>query len=229
MASRTPIALELLRRVELFRALDDTQLRQISPLLHEKGFAKGETIFDQGDAGDCLYIILTGYVRIFLLSPDGREITVQVYGSGQAFGEFAVLDGQPRSAGAVAEGDVATWVVYRDDFQGLLRSNFTLVENMLGVLTARLRFTTRVAERLAFLSAAGRIAGAITQLAARATPSPRGLQIKVTQQSLAAHAGVTREWTNRALNTFATEGLISLERGTIILLDSDRLAHWAEK
>lgn len=227
MTHRELIAHDLLRRVEFFQTLDAAQLQRVSTLLHEHRIPAGTSIFNQGDLGECLYIIWTGYVRIYLLNTDGREITFRVYGSGAAFGEFAVLDGNPRSASAVALSDVVSFVIYREDFLALMRTNFDLVQNVLGVLTERLRFTTKVAENLAFLSASERIANALTQLVCRALPSPHGPQIKLTQHELASYAGATREWTNKALRTFAKEGLLKVERNTITIIDETRLAHWA--
>lgn len=228
MASREPITYDLVRRVELFKQLDTIQLRRVSGLLREQHIAEGTAIFNQDDPGDCLYIILTGYVRIYLLSADGREITFRVYGSGDSFGEFAVLDGKPRSAGAIALSDVTSFVIYREDFLELMRTHFDLALAVIGVLTERLRFTTKMAENLAFLSASARIANTLTQLVARGTPSPDGLQIKLTQQELASYAGATREWTNKALRTFSNAGLLKVERSSITIIDEARLAHWAD-
>src|SRR5690349_2252424 len=91
-----------LRRTTLFSNLSDEQLQQIGGLLKERRYRKGEIIFHQGDPGGCLYLVAAGRVRIYLVSPDGREATVRIYNRGSTFGEFSVLDGQPRSASAAA-------------------------------------------------------------------------------------------------------------------------------
>src|SRR5215212_9013626 len=131
MFGRASIGLPALRQVPLFQALDDDQIRQIGGLLKERRYHKGDTVFHQGDPGGCLYLVTSGRVRIFVNSPDGREATVRFYGPNSTFGEFSVLDGQPRSASAAAVDDVATLALYRADFLGLLRQHFDLVERML--------------------------------------------------------------------------------------------------
>ena len=220
--------IELLRRVEIFRMLEDAQLRQVRLLLKRQHFRAGETIFLQGDPGDCLYIIRDGYVRIYLLSADGREVTFRVFGSGEAFGEFAVLDGKPRSACAVAASELSTMVIYRADFLVLIERNPSVLQRVVDVLTERLRYTTTFSKSLAFLSASGRVASALVTLADQASPQPGPLKLAITQSELASYAGATREWTNHALQDFAEEGLITIERRAITVLDRERLRLWGD-
>jgi CRP-like cAMP-binding protein len=225
---REPDSIELLRRVEIFRMLEDPQLLQVRTLLKRQQFRAGETIFLQGDPGDCLYIIREGYVRIYLLSADGREVTFRVYGTGQAFGEFAVLDGKPRSACAVAASNLSTMVIYRADFLSLIERNFAVLQRVVEELTERLRYTTMFSKSLAFLSASGRVASALVALADRASSQPGQVKLAITQSELASYAGATREWTNHALHDFAEEGLITIERRAITVLDRERLRLWGD-
>jgi len=220
--------IDLLRRVEIFRMLEDVQLHQVCALLRRQCFQAGESIFLQGDAGDCLYIILEGYVRIYFLSADGREVTFRVYGSGSAFGEFAVLDGKPRSACAVALTDVPTMVIYRMDFMGLLERNIAVLLRVVDVLTERLRYTTLFSKSLAFLTASGRVASAIVALADQASPALGPVKIAITQRELASYAGATREWTNHALHDFAEQGMLRIERRSLTVIDRERLRLWGD-
>ena len=162
-------------------------------------------------------------MRIYLVSQDGREITLRIYGRGSVFGEFAVLDGEPRSTSAAAMEDLTTFLLYRDDFMELLRHNFSLVQHVISMLTERLRYTTSYSENLAFLSGPERVAALLVQLAG-ADPEARGpVRLDLTQQELANFASTTREWVNRALRDFAEQGLVRLERGAVIVLDRDAL------
>jgi len=219
----------VLRQVEIFRTLDEQQLRKVGELVRPKFFNEGASLFDQGDRGDCLYIITSGYVRIYLLSADGREITFRVYGPGTTVGEFAVLDGKERSAGALAVTSVRTLVIYRDQFRALITKNIEVLLRVVEVLTERLRYTTIFSQNLAFLGASGRVAVALNQLANTTYPGKAGpVTLKITQRELASYAGVSREWTNHALRDFAAEGIIRIERGAITILDRNRLALWAD-
>lgn len=218
MPGRTPVSLEALRGVGLFRMLDDEQLRQVHALLKEQRFRKGEIIFSQGDPGNCLFIITAGRVRIYLVSPDGREVTLRIFGPDASFGEFAVLDGAPRSGAAAAMSDVTTLILQREDFMALLKQNFTLVQHVIGMLTERLRYTTNNYEQLAFLSVPGRVAALLLQLA-ESSGLPDPVRLSYTQQEIADFASTTREWVNRALREFAELGLVRNERGAVVVLD----------
>jgi CRP/FNR family cyclic AMP-dependent transcriptional regulator len=219
MLHRASIGLIALRQVSLFQALNDEQIRQVSQLLKEGRYRKGEVIFHQRDPGGCLYLVTSGCVRIYLNGPDGREATVRIYGANSAFGEFSVLDGEPRSASAAAINDVTTLVLYREDFMGLLHRHFELVECMFAMLTERLRYTTSYSEQLAFLSVPGRVSSVLLQLAGVETDPLKPARLDLTQEDLAKFANTTRELVNRSLKEFAVAGLVRVERGAVIVLD----------
>ncbi len=218
MAGQAEDRLDVLARVGLFRAFDPEQLRQVAARLKQQQYRKGDIIFQQGDPGLCLYIIAQGRVRVYLSSADGREVTIRIYETGSHFGEFSVFDGAPRSASAAALSNVSTFVLYRDDFLDLLRTNFDLVERVLTFLTERLRYTTTYSEHLAFLSAPARVAAQLLQLA-NPDAQPEPLRLKVTQHDLAALACTSRESVNYALRDFAERGIIRIERGAVVILD----------
>jgi CRP-like cAMP-binding protein len=219
MFHRASAGAPALRQVSLFQALDDQQIDQISLLLKERRYRKGDTVFHQGDPGGCLYLVTSGRVRIFLNSADGREATVRFYGPNSTFGEFSVLDGEPRSASAAAVEDVTTLVLYRDEFMALLRQHFELVERMFAMLTERLRYTTSYSEQLAFLSVPGRVASVLLQLASVEADPLTPADLNLTQDDLAKFANTTREWVNRSLKDFAEAGLIRVERKAVTILD----------
>jgi CRP/FNR family transcriptional regulator, cyclic AMP receptor protein len=219
MDRREAVGLEAVRRVSLFRALDDEHVKLLAGMLRERRYKKGELIFDQGEPGDSLFLIVSGRVRIFLASPDGREATIRILEPGTSFGELAVLDRAPRSAGVMAHDDTVVLMLYRDDFMTLLRASFSLVEHVIQLLAERVRYNTAYTERLAFLSVPGRVAALLVQLADTALVGEGPVRLALTQQELADFASTTREWVNRALRDFADRGLVRLERGAVIVLN----------
>jgi len=222
--------MHLLQQIDLFRALDAMELRQVAAVAQTKRFMPGQLIFVQEDEGDCLYVIASGHVRIFLMNPhpDGREVTLRVYGPRAAFGEFAVLDSLARSASASAIDEVTAVVIYRDDFLSLMEQHFALVRRVIAVLLERLRYTTTFSQNLAFLSASQRIAAALIQLADHTDAASPTRELHITQVELGQHANTTREWVSKSLRLFETEGLIQKGQGGLTVLDLDRLRHWAK-
>jgi len=218
MVVSEPTSLAAVRQVQLFRTLDEAQLQKVSRLLKERRYRKGDIIFHQDDPGGFLYIISSGRVRIYLAGPDGREVTLRIYGPGSNFGELSMLDNQPRTASAAALDAVSTYVLYREDFFNLLRENFALVEHILAILVERVRYTTNYSEQLAFLSAPGRVAALLVHLA-DAEDTIGTIRLELSQQELADFANTTREWVNRALHDFAAEGLVRVERRAVMVLN----------
>ena len=105
----------MLRNVPLFAGLSDQELAILADSISKQTFAKDMIIFHKGSIGQSFYIIESGMVRIFLLSASGQEISVNIYGPGQVFGQMSLLDGLPRSAGAVAMEKTVTLILHRDD------------------------------------------------------------------------------------------------------------------
>jgi CRP/FNR family transcriptional regulator len=189
-------------------------------------FRKGQTIFRQDDPGDSFFVIVSGSVHITRLTPDGRELTVAILGPGECFGDLALLDGRPRSAGAAAAEKTATFVVMREAFLRWLderpAASFTLLET----LSLRLRHKDEVMSDLAFVDLAGRLAKRLADLALATSPvkhvKPDTL-LRVTQAQLAAALGASRQSVNRELQHFEDRGWIAVSRGAIRIVDYESL------
>ena len=216
---------ELLRKVSLFADLSDEQLEALAENTHRRTFAKDMIIFHKDSPGESLYLIESGRVRIFVLSESGQEISVNIYGPGEVFGELSLLDGLPRSAGAMALEDTVTLALHRDDFTRLLEANPQMATSILKVLSSRVRYTTAYAESLAFLDVYGRVAAKLLELAERYGVESDGIeiQLRLTQSELATWVGATRESVNKVLGTFRELGLIDIANQRITILDKPGL------
>ncbi|HXF81542.1 MAG TPA: Crp/Fnr family transcriptional regulator [bacterium] len=221
-----PEALALLRQAPLFSGLSEPALAGLAAHLRRRTFRRGTMIFHKDQAGDALYIIDTGRVRIFLPRESGGELTVEVASRGEVFGELALLDGGPRSASAESLDDVVLWTISRADFTQTVQTTPQLAVALIELLSRRLRHVTEYAESLAFLDVHARLAQRLLELGER-DGVRRGEAIEIsfdlTQTDLATMVGATRERVNRALASFRAQGLIELRGRTIVLLDPARL------
>jgi CRP-like cAMP-binding protein len=129
--------IELLRSSELFAELADAELEKIARALKEVKFNENESIFQQGDPGDALYIVLSGRVRIATTDNLGRERVLAFYGPGEFFGDMAVLTGDPRSASASASTDVRVLQLRKADFDLLVSTNVGMMRGMMRVMIER--------------------------------------------------------------------------------------------
>jgi CRP-like cAMP-binding protein len=134
MASRV---IELLRSMDLFEELQDSELNKIARLLKELKVAENGVIFEQGEVGDALYIVLQGRVRIATSDHFGRERVLAFYGPGEFFGDMAVLTGEPRSAGASASTDVRLLQLRKEDFDLLVTTSVGMMRGMMRVMVDR--------------------------------------------------------------------------------------------
>ena len=217
----------MLRKVSLFAGLSDQELEVLADSLGKRTFGKGMIIFHKGSPGQTLYVIESGKVRIFILSESGQEISVNIYGPSDVFGELSLLDGLPRSAGAVAVERTVTYTLHRDDFLRHLEAYPRMAKSIMEVLSTRLRYTTIYAESLSFLDVYGRVAAKLLELADRyglrndGKDGSDGIEInlRLTQAELATWVAATRESANKVLGTFRDQGLIQVEGQRITILD----------
>jgi len=210
--------------VVLFTGLGEADVASLAAHLRRRRYARGEVVFLRDDPGDSLFIVKSGVIRIVLTSPEGKEITLAVRGPGDFFGELALLDGEPRSADAVAQGPAELLLLEREDFLALVDDRPSVAVALLKVLSKRLRQASQTVEDAAFLDVPARLAIAILRLLDAQIDQP-GTMIaaRLTQAELAAMVGTRRESINRWLRFYEEQGLIRYDRGQITVLDPVRL------
>ena len=135
------MTIDTLRQVPLFESLDDEAAKKLCELLETLDCEAQKVLFRAGDAGDAMYLIERGKVRISVQATDGRELTLTELGRGDFFGEMALLNREPRSANAAVAEEARLAVLSREDFLSFMRSNPNVALEMLTALANRLRHT----------------------------------------------------------------------------------------
>ena len=137
--------IELLRQVSIFHELDDGELARVAEVCREQEYVSGEYIFREGEAGNRLYLIVEGDVRISRVVPGSGEEALAVLKAGAMFGEMSVFDRSERSTDAISNGGTKCISIARSDFELLLDFNRDLAYKVLWavvrMLSARLRST----------------------------------------------------------------------------------------
>ncbi|HML24470.1 MAG TPA: cyclic nucleotide-binding domain-containing protein [Aggregatilinea sp.] len=133
---------ELLGRSRLLRAVELEDRERLARQMGRESYPAGGIVFEKDAPGDALYFVLTGRVRIFTSDPLGHDLTLRTYGPGDVFGEFAVLDGKPRSASAQADGALEVLRLGRDEFLRFLDTHPLAGLAMMRGMVERVRYTT---------------------------------------------------------------------------------------
>ncbi|MDA0262218.1 MAG: MFS transporter, partial [Proteobacteria bacterium] len=132
---------ELLRKVPIFDNLGRAELTSLTAIgLYETAEA-GRTLFREGDPGDTAYVILLGSIDVIRSDDEGHDVVIATLGAGEVFGELALIDGEPRSASAVAKVETQLFSIGRDDFIRLMSSSPRLLGDFMVGMTGRIRQT----------------------------------------------------------------------------------------
>lgn len=201
-----------LRRVDYFSALPEDDVREVARHVHMRHYAAGQVVMLEGEVCEGLYVIRDGRVRIYKMSPAGKEQVLRIIPAGESFNDVPVFDGglNPASADCVDESDVG--VLTRSAVDELLRTRPGFGAAMLRVFARRLRQLTVVIEDFAFHSVRARLARALLETA-------DGSASRLTQRDLAELAGTAREVAGRELREMERQGAIRIARGLTTLLD----------
>jgi CRP/FNR family cyclic AMP-dependent transcriptional regulator len=215
-----------LARVPLFASLKPALLDELAGKLTPKSYRRGEVIFHQDDPGSAMHLIKSGQVKIATTSPEGEEVIMAILKDSDFFGELSLLDDKPRSADAVAMEATQTLMLRRGDFMDALGKHPEIVSSVLASLAERLRRTDQLLQDAVFLDLPARLSKCLLDLAEKhGVRTDKGLEIdlRLTQQDLAAAVGVTRVAINKHLGRLQDDDLISLESKRIIITRPEEL------
>jgi len=218
---------EVLKQVPLFSGLRKEDLEMLSTIVSRREFAKKETLFHQGDPGEEFMILTEGSVKVELMNSEGKELTLTILTPYQFLGELALLDDVPRSATVISMESSVLLSINKRDFARMLESYPRMSVPMLRQLTRRVRVLTDDIASMAFLDSYSRVTRKLLTLAGEmGQETPEGhvvIDQSLTHQQLANLVGTTRETVTKILNEMKDNGLLSIRRHRITILDSEEL------
>jgi CRP/FNR family transcriptional regulator, cyclic AMP receptor protein len=189
------------------------------------------TIFQKGDPGGSMMAVVRGRVKICTYSADGKELVLNIIDRGGLFGEIALLDGQPRSADAVAIDDTELLVLDRSRLLPFLNAHPEIATRLIEVLCQRLRSTSEALEDALLRDAPSRVARGLLRLAATfGKPEAGGLRldIKLSQQQIGNLIGISRESINKHIMEWTRAGYVAVNNGFITIADREAVESLAE-
>jgi CRP/FNR family cyclic AMP-dependent transcriptional regulator len=222
-------AASLLSTIPFFSSLEADDLRALATSCRSRTFERGEVLFHEGDPSTGLYILRSGRVKIVLVDASGEETVLHVEGPGDCLGELSLVDGEPRSATAVALERVDALALHRQDFLDLLDRRRSVERAVMKGLAAMVRRLSTHVHDLSSLDVEERLAKKLLELAARhgeATPDGTRIAARLSQQDLARMVGLTRASVNKHLRIFEAEGLLIADRDGILIRNPEALRKW---
>jgi len=195
--------------------LPDPAIRELAGHGMVRSFRKSAVVINEGEAGDSLYVILSGRVRIFLTNDDGREMTLDTRGPGDMIGEMS-LDGGLRSASVMCIEPCTFSIIGKAALREAIAANPDFALRIIANLIGRVRETTDLVKNLGLLDVYGRVAGLLLKLA---TEQDGKLVVteKLTQQEIADRVGASRDMVNRIFKALTAGGYLTVEHRQIVI------------
>ncbi len=221
---------ELLGNVPLFSGLAPAELDAIVPVSRTVSLKKREQLFHKGDDGTQVYVVISGKLKALTTSREGNDVVFSIMGPGEVFGEVALLGGTKRTATISAIDACELLCIDRRDFMAFLKSHPEVAIKLLTVLAQRMKSVSEFVEDSLFLNLPLRLAKKLLGLAAiygQETENGIRVDLKLSQEEWGDLVGATRESINKQVRAWTEQGLISMDRGYIVLhrtADLEKLA-----
>lgn len=210
----------LLRGSQVFATLDEDSLSRLAARGRRHLWPAGAMLFQRGDEGDFLVAVVSGRVRLSVSSPSGRELVLRHVGPGEVTGEFALIDGQPRSADATAVEPVEAMLLSREAFLGVAAERPELGIALARHLCSLLRTTNYQMESVSLYGLRSRVARFIVltlrELHGDDIPEESPLRLGVNQTEFAAILGASRPKVNQVLQALIADGVLLRDGETLI-------------
>lgn len=218
LSSHAPEFAVLLRMSPLFGDLETSVIDGLAKLCATRMLATGETLFRKGDPGDAVYGIRRGQICIEIGTKAGSRVTLNTLGSGDVFGEIAMLDGRNRTTDAIAMEKTELFALRREQVLAYIEREPQVALKFIELLCKRLRYVSGRMEEVVTLKLSARLARQLLILS-----EDFGSEIIISQEHLATHVGAARETVNRQLQLWHKRGALEIRRGTITIKDQAAL------
>jgi len=217
------VQVESLKSIAHFSNLSIAELDSIRKFIFEKTVEAGEIILFEGEPAKALYFVISGVVKVFKTSADGKEQILYFARPGESIIDVPAFDGGPNLVSAEATRPVGLYGVRKGDLEAVLQQHPQVALNTIHVLSHRVEHLVSLVEDLSFRNVTSRVAKILLEYAGDGTER----KSRLTQQEMAAMAGTVREMIGRSLKVLENEGTIRMDRHRIVITDKETLREMA--
>ena len=216
-----------LKSCPLFERISPSQAQQLEAVSQSKTFSKGEMVYMPADAGESVFLLTSGRIKLFHITTDGKQALLALIEPGEVFGELAVFDGGRREEFAEAMSHSTLIRIPKSEIQKLMETEANVALGVTKLMGFRRRRVERRLKSLLFRSNRERLVHLLIELADEyglRTQEGVRLKIKLSHQELASIIGSTRETVTVVLGELQSENSVVIQRRQIIITDIDALA-----
>ena len=206
-----------------FSGLSDSILNSLAGYVFEKKADRGEIIVYEGESAEALYFVVSGVVKVFKTSADGKEQIFGIIRPGETFNDVPVLSGGENLISAGAMSSIVLNGIKKKDMESIIKENPQVALNVVHVLSRRVQELVSMVEDFSFRHVSGRVAKILLEYALDVSSG----RPKLTQQEMASMIGTAREMVGRSLKSLEREGAIRMERNRIVITDQKTLKELA--
>ncbi len=216
----------ILKNCPFFSGLSDDDMEALIAIARIKEHPRGELLFSEGDKAEGFFVVLDGKVKVYKLSPDGKERILHVIQPGGTFAEAAIFADGLYPAYAEPLQTSMLCFLPKDGFLGLLRDNGSISINMIAGLSKFLRQFANQIEDLTFKDVPSRLASYLMDIS---KGTRQVVELPVSKSQLASNLGTVSETLSRTLRKLSDDDIVTVSGKTIEILDFDRLEDLAER
>ena len=214
------VSLNTLGKMFYFTGLDAKELEIVKQYIaFEKRVDKGETLLHEDDKSEYMYLIVSGAIKIFKQSVNGKEQILNIASTGESLNDVSTFDGGDSAMDMLAMTPVLLYAIKKTDIKALFTKSPKIAINVAGALAVKVRRDSSLVEVLSFDQVISRLA----RLILKQTDAEKSLLPLFTQQELAAMVGTSRVVVNRSLKAMEDAGAIRMERRRIVVTDKEVL------
>ena len=219
------VEIELLKSTPYFSGLSTPELEAIKEHVFEEAAERNDMILLEEEPANAVYFVVSGVVKVFKTSVEGKEQVLCIVKPGESFNDVAVFDGGPNPASAIAMTPVVLYGITKADMETILREHPNLANNVIKILSKKVRHFVSLVEDFSFRHVTDRIAKLLLEYATDHTWNGEevGLRPRLTQQEMAAMVGTAREVVGRSLKALEDEGAIRMDRHRIVVVNKKTL------
>lgn len=217
------VEIEFLKSIPYFSGLSTDELDSIRRFIFERTTERGEIVLLEGETAKELYFVVSGAVKLFKTSAEGKEQILSIVRPGESFGDVPIFDGGLNPASAQAMAPLSLYRIRKGDLEVVLREHPRVALNVISILASQVRHFMSLVEDLSFKHVIDRVAKILLEYAGDGT----GSRPRLTQQEMAAMAGTAREMIGRSLKALEEDGVIRLDRHRIVITNSEALKELA--